>query len=145
MLLVFFSVTHMPPSLTVGHAIIVPTRSQFPEISKSQRNWPRLGKRTVETSLACTSDYVLESNLERKLVPRLPIISAVPLGLKSPRDLCLGIGEGLVARYERTVVLPLRPSTSKWPSRWPSSPTVAWCCRGSGKLLELLERGGGLD
>ena len=26
-----------------------------------------------------------------------------------PRDLCLGIGEGLVARYERTIALPPRP------------------------------------
>ena len=38
MLLVFFSVIHVPPSLTVGHAKIVPTRSQFPEISKSSKH-----------------------------------------------------------------------------------------------------------
>ena len=41
---------------------IVPTRSPSCEISKSQKIRPRLGKRTDETSLACASDYVLESN-----------------------------------------------------------------------------------
>ena len=64
-LLVFTSVTHTSPSLTASLAIIVPTRSPFFEISKSQKSehvLGSLGKRTVETSLACASDYALESN-----------------------------------------------------------------------------------
>ena len=34
--------------------------------------------RTVETSLACASDYALESNWEQQVVPQLPIEQSEP-------------------------------------------------------------------
>ena len=63
-LLVFSSVAHTFPSLTVRHAIIVPTRSPFPEFSKSAKIRPRLTKRTIEISLAYVPQTMYWSQTE---------------------------------------------------------------------------------
>ena len=56
--------THVsqPHSQTRGTHTYTLTIFRDFNISKIRPRRPRLGKRTVETSLACASDYVLESN-----------------------------------------------------------------------------------
>ena len=79
-LLVFTSVTHASPSLTASLAIIVPTRSPFFEISKSQKS-----EHATESALAVPISLSRSARLIKKRERLSWSLNCIPRKLGQPR------------------------------------------------------------